>query len=428
MRFLDEHQLDLSGMANNQRLLKEKNIRNVFSIINYHRGISRIQISKITGLTPTTITSLVDELLRMELVQESGHGVPGAAGRKPIMLQINPEGVQIPVFRYRADGIMFSLFDLSFQCLDSAFIPFQNAAQTLPSEDDCPVQTDTDGEEYVSIMLRQLREHAPHLNMARVRAMCIVIPGSFEWEEGRFSSSVMRVRGTADFVYRFQKEIGGVPLLVGDESNSLGYAQYTRMCSDTRDLVFVNEGAGLGAGIILNGEIYTGQDGVAGEIGHQSIDLNGKRCTCGNRGCAERYVSQPAILNRVRAALSSGVQSSIADCAGDDPAKLTWKEVCEAYRAGDSMVCELIDQHVIHELTFAISNMTAILNINQLVLGGGIEEMGDRFLENLRAECRHNGFAKGLRRVQIRYPDAEAGGASLGAAKYFVDKHMVFSI
>ena len=428
MRFLDEHQPDISCMANNQRLLKEKNIRNVFSIINYHKGISRIQISKMTGLTPTTITSLVDELLRMGLIQESGFGDSGPAGRKPIMLQINPDGAQIPVFRYRANGIMFSLFDLSFNCLDSAFVPFRSIVDSKPMDDDRRQRIEIDGEEYIEIMLRQLRTHAPHLNMRLVRAMCIAIPGSFEWKENRFSSTVLNVSSTADFIYRFQEQIGGVPLLIGDESNFFGYAQYSGRYNDLRDLVFVNAGAGLGAGIILDGDIYVGQDGIAGEIGHQTINLNGIKCSCGNCGCAERYVSQPAILRRVWAAIAAGGASSIAEQIHGNRALLTWKMVCDAYRAGDPLVCDLIDHHVIRELICAISNMTAILNVNQFVLGGGIEELGDRFLDNLRRDTRHIGFAKALRRVQFRYPDVDAGGASLGAAKYFVDKHMVFSI
>ena len=428
MRYFDDHQAGNANQVNNQHMLKEKNIRSVFSIINYCRGISRIQISKMTGLTPTTITSLVDDLLKMNLIKESGQALSGSAGRKPTMLQTNPEGVQIPVFRYRAGGIMFSLFDLSFQTLDTYFTPFKQPVDSTSQDGQSMICRETDGSEYVEIMMQQLTEHAPHLDMSRVQAICITIPGTYEWNEERFSSSVLRVRGSTAFFEEFRKRTGGVPLLVSNESDCFAYAQATDLSSEARDLVFVNVGAGVGAGIVLNGEIYMGTDGLAGEIGHNSIDLNGKVCSCGNRGCVERYICQSAIIERIWEAACKDAQCAILNRIRGDYSKLTWDVVCEAYQNGDPVVCEIINQKVVYELNCAVNNLTTILNVHHMVLGGGVEELGEGFLNNLKAATRRVGFVKGLKPLQMRYPNPAAGGASIGAAKFFVDKHMRFSI
>lgn len=428
MRYIDNYLTENVNQVNNQHMLKEKNIRNVFSIINYCKGVSRIQISKMTGLTPTTITSLVDDLLKMKMVKELGQGLSGSAGRKPTMLQINPEGVQIPVFRYRASGIMFSLFDLDFQTLDTYFTPFGQQKESVLQNDQSVICRETDGSEYVEIMMQQLMEHAPHLDMSRVQAICITIPGSYEWNEARFSSSVLRVRGSTAFFEEFQKRVGGVPLLVSNESDCFAYAQAADLSSELRDLVFVNIGAGVGAGIVLNGEIYMGADGLAGEIGHISIEPNGKACSCGNRGCVERYICQSAIIERVWSAACKDARCAILNQIRGDYFKLTWDIVCEAYQNGDPVVCEIIDQKVVYELNHVINNIATILNVRQVILGGGIEELGDRFLNHLRAATRRVGFAKGLKNLQISYPAPTAGGASIGAAKFFVDKYMRFLI
>ena len=428
MRYFDERQTDILNVANNQHALKEKNLHDAFSIVNYNQGISRIGISKSTGLTPTTITSLVDELLKRNLIREAGQGVSGPAGRRPIMLETNPDGIQIPVFRFCTSGIQYRLYNLKFEELESDFMAFQQVWAPPTNSSQKVEYREIDGEEFTDIMFKLAMERSQRLEIEKVPAMCIVMPGTFEWNLERFSSSPMRVRGSTRFISRFRERMNGIPLLVGNESDYFAYAQYTGMNDQTQNMVFLNVGTGVGAGAIINGDVYTGVNDLAAEFGHISIDMNGKHCFCGNRGCVERYVCQSAIISRVWEAACEAGQSCIMGRVDGNFNKLTWEVVCEAYRSGDALVCDLIEQKVIRELCFAISNLTCSFDISQIVVGGGIEELGDRFLQKLRAAIQTIGFRKSMKKLNVRYPDPNAGDACVGAAKRFVDKYMMISL
>ncbi len=146
------------------------------------------------------------------------------------------------------------------------------------------------------------------------------------------------------------------------------------------DFVFVIWGTGVGGGIILDGGIFRGPGGGAGEIGHVTIDRNGPACNCGNRGCVESYIGQRYLSDRVRAVLAADGparrRSAILDLAGGDPSRIEPETISRAAEAGDELATSIL-REAGTTLGVALSTVVNVTDITTAVIGGGISAAPD---------------------------------------------------
>ena len=165
-----------------------------------------------------------------------------------------------------------------------------------------------------------------------------------------------------------------------------------------------------------------GASDAAAEIGHITIDVNGRRCGCGNDGCLEAYASGPAIARRAVEAIEAGAASSILTLAGGDPARITAQTVFEATAAGDALADELV-RDTARYLGVGIANMLNIMNPEVVVICGGVTQAGDHLFVPLRREVARRAFKPAVEACHI-LPGALAGTAGvIGAAKAWLDQH-----
>src|SRR5438477_1948085 len=158
------------------------------------------------------------------------------------------------------------------------------------------------------------------------------------------------------------------------------------------NVIGITLGTGIGGGLILEGKLYHGSSDVAGEIGHTSIDANGRRCKCGNYGCLEAYASGPAIAERAREALRGDEAESIMISMVDgDQRKITAQTVYEASKRGDAIAREVV-RETAHILGTGVANLLNIFNPDIVVLAGGVTQAGDALFQPLRAEVRRRAF------------------------------------
>jgi len=159
-----------------------------------------------------------------------------------------------------------------------------------------------------------------------------------------------------------------------------------------RNVIGLTLGTGIGGGLILEGKLYHGSYDVAGEIGHTSIDANGRRCKCGNYGCIEAYASGPAIAERAREALRGDESESIlVSMADGDARRITAQTVYEASKRGDLVAREVVRETGLI-LGTAVANLLNIFNPDIVVLAGGVTQAGDALFQPLRAEVRRRAF------------------------------------
>ncbi|MCL5026401.1 MAG: ROK family protein, partial [Chloroflexi bacterium] len=208
----------------------------------------------------------------------------------------------------------------------------------------------------------------------------------------------------------------GIPTFVGNDANAAAQAEHLFGAGrGTRNMICVTMGTGIGGGLILNGRLYVGTDGAAGEIGHMIIDDSGPRCNCGNIGCWEALGSGTALAADAVRRIARGTPTSIVDFARAKGGDINARVIAEAAQAGDPVANELIAR-VAHFLGVGLVNLVHVLNPEMIVIGGGMAQMGDVLLEPARRVLEERGLELPSRRVRIVASELGDEVGVLGAA------------
>jgi glucokinase len=187
-----------------------------------------------------------------------------------------------------------------------------------------------------------------------------------------------------------------------------------------RNVVGITIGTGIGGGLILNGELYHGSSDVAGEIGHTTIDVNGRHCKCGNYGCLEAYASGPAIATRAREALvREDAASELRSMANGQLEKLTAAHVYEAAKKGDALANEIV-RDTARYLGAGIATLLNVVNPDVVVVAGGVTAAGEALFGPLRTEVRRRAFKPAVQAVRIVPAELTGTAGVVGAVKTFI--------
>ena len=176
-------------------------------------------------------------------------------------------------------------------------------------------------------------------------------------------------------------------------------------------------GTGIGGGIILGGRLYHGSSDVAGEIGHATIDITGRRCKCGNYGCLEAYASGPSIADRAREAVGSDDEAFLVLMVGGDASKITAATVYEAAKLGDDVALDVV-RETSRFLGAGIANLLNIFNPDVVVIAGGVTQAGETLFGPLRREVRKRAFKPAVEACQIVPGTLVAAGVVGAVAAY----------
>jgi glucokinase len=188
-----------------------------------------------------------------------------------------------------------------------------------------------------------------------------------------------------------------------------------------RHAIGITIGTGIGGGLILDGRLYHGASDVAGEIGHTTIDTEGRRCKCGNYGCLEAYASGPNIALRAVEEIEAGADSALRTLVDGDLRKITAQTVYQAAADGDELALEIVNDTA-KFLGVGIGNLLNIFNPEVVVVCGGVTLAGPHLFEPLRREVARRAFKPAVAACRI-VPGELAGTAGVyGAAKVFLDQ------
>ncbi|MGB2963344.1 MAG: ROK family protein [Anaerolineales bacterium] len=176
-------------------------------------------------------------------------------------------------------------------------------------------------------------------------------------------------------------------------------------------------GTGLGGGLVLNGELVLGFQGSAGELGHQTIEMNGLRCSCGNYGCLETYTSGPAIASRAEKAVRQGFTTRIATLVNYDLNKITPKVVAQAAEEGDEIAQEIWES-VGHYLGTGIANICVAFGPERVVLTGGVAAAGDLLLKPIKETLTKRVFIMPVEKVEVVLGSLGSDAGILGMASW----------
>ena len=220
-----------------------------------------------------------------------------------------------------------------------------------------------------------------------ITAIGLGLPGKVDPERGIGILSVNL--GWRDVPVKTMLEEGlGIPCFVENDVRvaALGESRYGAG-KGVHTMVYLSIGTGIAAGVIIQGKIYRGTTGMAGEIGHAIIERNGPRCKCGTRGCLEALAAGPAIAVLAMSAIQAGSETSLREMTEANKGVVTAEMVCQAAVQGDPVAREIFEE-VGTYIGLGVHTLIMLYDPELVVLGGGVTEAGDLLLNPVRRELK----------------------------------------
>jgi glucokinase len=260
------------------------------------------------------------------------------------------------------------------------------------------------------------------LSLKQVAGVGVGAPGAVDFDSGTVTFAP-NMEGWKDVSLKkdLEKQLG-IPVFVENDANIavLG-VHVAELKSKPKSVVGIFVGTGIGGGFIINGELYSGFNHTAGEIGHMVIDVNGPKCGCGNRGCFEAVASRTAIFQLIKAGIKDGEKTLLTEMLGDALEDMRSGDLRKAIRRGDKFVAKIVEQ-VAEYVGIGVSNLVNVLGPEVVVLGGGvIEALSDEMLGIITKTAKDHampGTMKGVEIVASKLADsAGITGAAVLAKK-----------
>ncbi len=370
----------------NQHVVKKNNKALVLSLIIEKETISRADIASVTGLNKTTVSSLVNELLEEDLIYESGPGV-SSGGRRPVILHFNKKAGYAIGIDIGVNYILAVLTDLKGQIIVEKS---QNLTRTSYSAIMNNVQT----------MIQSLMDDMPGSRYGIV-GIGVGVPGIVNKE-----GSVLLAPNLGWTNIQLKEDLEkmfNVPIIIENEANAgaVGEQQFGAG-QDYENILYVSAGIGIGVGIILNNELYQGKSGFSGEMGHRIIELNGKHCNCGSRGCWEAYASENALL----------------EMAGESIDSL--ESLIELAQNGEKSAIELFEK-IGQYLGYGINNIINTFNPDQVIIGNRLAMVREWIEKPILTTIKNHTLAFHQKETHLEFSKLGKYSTALGVSAFVVD-------
>jgi glucokinase-like ROK family protein len=345
--------------AGDQESLRQINLSTVLTHLRQNAPISRAALAEITGLNRATITRLVRELIEHGFVRETG--VQSLrAGRPSILLQLDPDAGCIIGAEIEVKFGSIILTDLAARVLWRQEVDF--------GDNDEPEAVLNSIAQLVRRALAKASETNRH-----ILGLGMSLPGLVDVSSGVLLFAP-NMRWSDVPVKQWLENEFDIPIYVDNKANMAALAEsYFGSARDSEYVLYINITAGVGAGVVLNQRIIAGTSGLAGEVGHMTINPDGPECNCGSHGCWETYVSALAVFRRVREAILDGEESQLAEVVQDGFERLTVPLMVEAARKGDRVALDSFEETGYY-LGVGLANLINAFNPQKVVLGGYVTQ------------------------------------------------------
>jgi predicted NBD/HSP70 family sugar kinase len=376
--------------------LRNHNSQLLLQIIYNANEISRADLARLTHLTRTTVSEVVSGLIEQGLIQEVGQG-PVGIGRTPTLLSVVEDSRHI---------IAVNITEVELQ---GAIVNLRGAIRHRAT---LPLAT-LDGD----VVLAQLASFIDSLIRAAgspLLGIGISTPGLIDTPNGIVRQSVhfgwhdMLLRGILQARY-------SLPIYVANDSHMIALAEYMfDRHQQSTNLVAITVGQGIGAGIVLDGRLFAGDEYGAGEIGHVVVDEHGLPCKCGNAGCLETVASIPAIVHRAQM-LAQTNPSSLLHQFAPSWAEVTIDTVIQAFHAGDPSVQQIIIV-IGRYLGIGVANLIGALGIRRIVITGYVASFGQILRDSVQQEVNRRVLPLLAQKTKIEIVTQGPDMVCLGAA------------
>ena len=355
--------------------LRDRNRERVVGVLRERGRISQADIARVTGLSRTTVHTLVSELKVSGLVREIEVGVSDVRGGRPAMqLTLRHSSVAVVGIDFGHSHVQVAVADIAHNVL---------------AERRCDLDVNHHAREALDTSARMVGEV---LTEARVERKSVVgagigIPGPVDRARGTVGSASILPGWTGLRIGSEMQDRLGIPVEIENDANLGALAELTwgagRECSN---FAYIKAATGIGAGLVIDGRLLHGVTGTAGEIGHTTLDESGALCYCGNRGCLETKASGPAIIQLV--GLLNGEVPSLA-------------QIVELAVAGD-LRCRRAISDAGHEIGVAVAGLCNLINPERVIIGGLLSRTGEVLLQPMRESIRRHAVQAAAESLDVR--------------------------
>ena len=371
------------------RSLRERNRLQVLEVVRGSGSVSRADIARRTGLARSTVSTLVNELLRAGLLVERGAPEDGATtqGRPPVLLSFDPRAGAVLGVHFDHPVIRVAVADLGYTILAEATIA---------------VDVDHDAQDSLDAAASLVEQVLARSGVERERLLGAgaALAGPIDQATGTVGSSAI-LPGWVGMPLAQELTLRlGLPVHVDNDANVGALAESVLGAGrGAQDMAYIMLGSGIGAGLIIGGQVYRGSGGTAGEIGHVLVDEHGPLCRCGNRGCLETYAGADALLDLLRRQHGDG---------------LTVDGLVQLARDGDA-ACQRVITDAARFVGVAAATLCNQLNPELLVIGGELAQTGSLLLDPLRASITRYAIPAAAEDVRVVSGDLGDRAELLGA-------------
>lgn len=358
--------------------------------------ISRADLARRTGLSRSTISAIVADLLATGLVEETGAG-DSSGGRRPILLG------------FRDDAFAIVGVDLGASHIGVAITDLRCDVRVWRHEAH-PVRSDPEGALALMRTLIDATLREAELDKTRIVGIGVAVPSPVQPDDPYHLSPVFVPAWRGHSPVKGLESAYGVPVVMDNDANLGALAeQWWGAGQDGQDLAYVKVATGVGAGLIIHGDIYRGTTGIAGEIGHIPVDPTAGRCVCGLDGCLNLVVGSEALVERVRGERKQHPRSSLPRQG------VSVSRIVEAAFEGDALARAVVEEAG-HHLAIGVAALLNLLNPATVVLGGSLTRAGEMLLRPLRTTLDERTPSASIAKSRIVISTLGIEGIARGAA------------
>ena len=391
-----------------QVFVRELNLSLVLRYIHNEAPVSRAQIAVATGLNKSTVSSLVEDLIGRQLIHETGIN-PGSPGRPATFLEINPQAGSIIGVEFGVDFVAVALTDFARTIL------WRETVNTSPAETQYKMIAQTLSLAHRAMTVSRER----NFDMLGIG---LAAPGPVDLNEGLLVYAPNLQWKNVPLRQIFS-ESTGLKVFVENDANAaaIGEHLFGTARNDT-DFVLVYIGVGIGGGLFLNGKLYRGKNGYAGEIGHSPIlgEPVQSPCHCGNFGCWEAYANQHKIIQNVYSSLDTNHDGIIRRLMDEQTSPLTIAILKQAADAGDSLALDTLSNagEVIGQ---GIASLINIFNPEKIILGGPLSIAEKYLLPSIKSAISEFVYPVTNHNLEIGFSNFGSDVSLIGAIAIVVE-------
>ena len=360
------------------------------------------------GINITTTTSLINKLFREYKILVVSGVDDSTGGRKPKLYQINKKFGYVIGLDIGGENIRVVITDI-----------LGNIISSLRDK----INSEKSEEEIISKILSMVDSLIikSKISKEKILGIGMSISGIINTESG-YIIFCPNIEGFKDFpVKKIMEEKTKMKVFIDDSVRCMAIAEKRYgIAKSYNNFIFISLGKGIGIGVFIDGKIYRGSMGLAGELGHITVSENGPICNCGNRGCLEAIASSDGIIRRVREGMKKGIVTSLSSAINGNFDNLTVEIIAKAAKDGDKFAYYIINRTGEY-VGIAIAAALNLFGSDLIVLGGGVSECGDILLSAIKRTVKTRALDVISKKVAIIKTQLDDNNAALGAATNLID-------